>query len=379
MDFDLPASTARFARELDEVLGAPRTRELVQEVHSRSDGMDGDVRELYRRLGGAGVLAPGWPAEVGGRDADFTATLVLLEKMIEHEIPHSLYYLSVQIVGSLVLEAGTAEQRRTLLPALASGDLAACVLFTEPDQGSDLASITTRAVRDGDGWVVNGRKTYSLKSAYADIALCAVRTDDGASKYEGLTLLLVPLDAPGVSVRPVPSMADEQFHDISLTDVRVEPGAVVGDPGAGWSMINRMFAAERNGLDYYARARHWLNLTADRMGPAGDSGRISLSRHRARLDASRALACRALQNQQEGDADIVEATVAKWYCSETAQAISYWALEAVGLPLLDPGGDRALETALREAPGTTMAGGSSEVLLDIVGGARLLEDVQTGE
>jgi alkylation response protein AidB-like acyl-CoA dehydrogenase len=380
MDFATPADTERFARKLDDVLGSPRTRELIEEVRRRSDGMDGDVRPLYRRLGEAGVLAPSWPAAFGGRDADFTATLVLLEKMIEHGIPQSLYYISVQIVGSLILEAGTDAQRHALLPRLASGELAACILFTEPDHGSDLASVTTRAVRDGDGWIIDGRKTFNLKSGYADLAMCAVRTGDGESRYEDLTLFLVPLDAPGVAVRPLPSLADEQFHDIRFDEVRVGADAVFGEPGAGWSLITRMFAAERNGLDYYVRARHWLNLAASRLlaGAPGEADLVGLARMRARLDASRMLTCRSLQNLQEGDADIAQASLAKWHCSETSQAVSYWSLESLGLPLLGPEGDPVLEAAFREAPGMTISGGASEVLLDIVTGARLLEDVRTG-
>jgi len=386
MDFSVPGRTADFRRELSATLSSPETRHLVTEVHRRADGMDGDVRDLYRHLGRAGILAPSWPIEHGGRGGDHTETVVLLEELIRHGVPQSLYYISVQIVGSLILQSGTAEQKRDLLPRLASGDLTACILFTEPEHGSDLASVTTRAERekDGPGWVLNGRKTYNLKSAYANIGLCAVRTDEGHSRYEGITLFVVPMDAPGVSVRGLASLADEQFHDIHLTDVRVGPEAVFGDPGGGWSLITRMFAAERSGLDYYVRARHWLELAAAGLaeqGPPTDDELVGLARHRARLDASRLLACRAMQNLAEDRPDISHASLAKWHCSETAQAISWWSLEALGAPVVDPGAAAvgpALEVAYREAPGMTISGGASEVLLDIITGARLLDDVETG-
>ncbi|MEV6806308.1 acyl-CoA dehydrogenase family protein [Streptomyces sp. NPDC051132] len=416
MDLSVTRRTLDFRQELRALLASPDTRTLLAEVRARADGMDGDVRPLYRHLGRAGVLAPSWPPEYGGRGGDFTETVVLLEELVAHGVPQSLYYISVQIVGSLILQAGTPGQRAALLPRLAAGDLSVCILFTEPEHGSDLAGITTRGrpLPDG-GWAVTGRKTYNLKTAYADLALCAVRTAPERSRYEGISLFLVPLDAPGVRVRPLPSLADEQFHDVRLDEARVAADAVLGAPGDGWSLITRMFAAERSGLDYYARARHWLGLTAGRLpappapearmpaalapdaqqpaGPAPDAqlptapapdadAWAGLARHQARLAATRLLTCRALQQLQEDRPDIATASLSKWHASETAQAVSWWSLEVLGLSAVRPDGadapDRVLEAALREAPGMTVSGGASEVLLDIVTGARLLDDVGTG-
>ncbi len=385
MDFDVPPETVEFAAEVDEVLRAPQTARLLRDVRERHDGMDGDVRELYRHLGGAGILAPSWPVEYGGRNADFTATVALLEKLVAYGIPQNLYCISVQNVGSLILAAGSERQRRTLLPAMATTDVTACILFTEPEHGSDLAGITTTAVRDGTGWVINGRKTYNLKSAYADLALCAVRTDPQGSRYEGISLFLVPLDAPGVVVRPLPSLADEQFHDIWFTDVHVDEDALFGRVGAGWSLITQMFAAERTGLDYYARGKHWLDVAAERLtrdGPPTGLVGADLARHRTRIAASKLLSCQVMQHLQEGDADIAESSFAKWHCSETAQRIAWWAFDTLGLELLEPGpdaGDRVLEAAFREAPGMTISGGASEVMLDIASSAHVFDHGRTGD
>lgn len=385
MDFDVPPETVEFAAEVDEVLRAPQTARLLRDVRERHDGMDGDVRELYRHLGGAGILAPSWPVEYGGRNADFTATVALLEKLVAYGIPQNLYCISVQNVGSLILAAGSERQRRTLLPAMAATDVTACILFTEPEHGSDLAGITTTAVRDGTGWVINGRKTYNLKSAYADLALCAVRTDPQGSRYEGISLFLVPLDAPGVVVRPLPSLADEQFHDIWFTDVHVDEDALFGRVGAGWSLITQMFAAERTGLDYYARGKHWLDVAAERLtrdGPPTGLVGADLARHRTRIAASKLLSCQVMQHLQEGDADIAESSFAKWHCSETAQRIAWWASDTLGLELLEPGpdaGDRVLEAAFREAPGMTISGGASEVMLDIASSAHVFDHGRTGD
>lgn len=398
MDFGIPPGTRAFARELQALLSAPETTGMLKELKQKADNMDGDVRPLYRHLGRHGVLAPSWPVEYGGRDADFTATLSLLEQMVQHGIPQSLYYISVQIVGSLVLSSGTPHQRKKLLPGLARGDMSACILFTEVDHGSDLArleTLATRTTHSGQShWLINGRKTWNLKSAYADVALVAARVDDAslASRYESITLFLVPLDAAGVTVRPIRSLADEQFHDVIFENVEVSTDALLGGVGSGWALISRMFAAERSGLDYYARARAWLDFAAERLCQEGRapseaevSGLASLS---ARVDAARLLTCRALQRLQENEPDIAEASLAKWHCSETSQRVAWWAAETLGLEILEctqSGKDdeledtssRALESAYREAPGMTISGGASEVMLDIVAGARLHDNLAT--
>ncbi|MFD7168135.1 acyl-CoA dehydrogenase family protein [Streptomyces violascens] len=386
MDFDVPPESVDFASEVEEILSAPETERLLQDVFDRRDGMDGNPRELYRHMGDAGILAPSWPVEYGGRGADFTATVALLEQLVAHRIPQNLYCISVQNVGSLILAAGSEHQRKTLLPALASTELTSCILFTEPGNGSDLAGITTSAERDGTGWVINGRKTYNLKSVYADIALIAVRTDPQGSQYEGLTLFLVPLNAPGVVIRPIPSLANEQFHDIWFTDVHVAEEALFGQVGEGWSLITQMFAAERTGLDYYARGRHWLDLVEERLGDDGglpsDVVRAELVRHKTRITASKLLSCRVMQNLQDGKSDIAESSFAKWHCSESAQRIAWWALDTLGWDMLEPGsdaGDRTLEAAFREAPGMTISGGASEVMLDILSSARVFDHAPRGD
>ncbi|MBB2910391.1 alkylation response protein AidB-like acyl-CoA dehydrogenase [Streptosporangium becharense] len=381
MDFTIPERTGRFRSELAELFGKRSVRDLLARVAAREDGMDGDVREVFRVLGAAGALAPAWPAEYGGRGGDFTETIALLEELVRYRIPSSLYYISVQIIGSLILQSGTHEQKKTILPRLASGELSACILFTEPDNGSDLAGITTRARREGSEWVIDGHKKYNLKTAYADLALCAARIDDAASRYEGITLFLLPMSTPGITVKPIPSMADEQFHDVRLDGVRVTDDAVFGDPGAGWSLITRLFSAERSGLDYYARGLNWMRLSAESLacdGAAGDAEAAGLARRWARLDASRLLASRVMQRLQDDEPDIIQASLSKWHCSESAQRVAWWALETLGLPMVTTfpaDADRALEAAYREAAGLTISGGASEVLLEVVAGARLLGDV----
>jgi acyl-CoA dehydrogenase len=378
MEFSLPQRTIEYREQLRSLLAGPTATSLLEKALSRSDGMDGDIRDLYRHLAEHGLLAPAWPVEHGGRGGDFTETVVLLEEFLRHHIPHSLYHISIEIVGRLLINVGSAEQKSTLLKKMARGELFACILLTEPETGSDLASLQTRAVRSADCWRLRGTKRYNLKTAYADLAMCAARSDDTGSKYEGISLFLVPMHGPGVRVTPIPSISDEQFHDVRLSDVEVPADAVIGPEGAGWSLITGMFTAERTGVDYYARGQAWLEQAAATLragtAPVPDAVVAGLARQWARVDASRLLASRALHRLQDGRPEIAEASLAKWHASESAAGVARWALDGLGTAMVTrapgPAPYLPLEAAYREAAGLTISGGSSEVLLELVARTR---------
>jgi len=378
MDFDVAPSTRAIREEVRQLLRSATAQRLLQEVAERADGVDGDVRPLYRLLGQEGLLAASWPPEYGGRAAEFPALVAVAEEMARAGLSQHLYFISVQIVGRLVLERGTLAQRQRFLPAMARGERYMCILFTEPETGSDLGSVATRAIRADGAWVVNGHKKYNYKSSYADVALCAVRTDDTASRYEGVSLILLPLNAPGVTVTPFATIADEHFHDVQISDVKVDDDAFLGAPGQGWSLISSMFAGERSGLDYYTRGLRWIEAVRETLTPddqRDDQRTAELGRHWARLDASRLLATRVLQRLADGDPDVSEASLSKWHGSVSAQNVAWWATQAIGLPALTrghPAGD-VLEDAYREAAGMTISGGASEVLLDMVVNAKLID------
>ncbi|GAB3886009.1 acyl-CoA dehydrogenase family protein [Kibdelosporangium lantanae] len=295
--------------------------------------------------------------------------MVLVEELVRRGVPISLHYITVHIVGSLLRQCGTPAQQAEHLPAMARGERHTCILFTEPDTGSDLGSVQCSARPSGDGWVVTGSKRYNLKTSYADHALTLVRTDDTTSRYQGLTLLLVPLNAPGVTVTRFQTLTGEHFHDVTLDNVEVGPEAVLGAPGDGWSLVSTLFSAERNGLDYYARGLHWLESARTLLRRTGGDA-AGLARMWARLDASRLLSLRALQRLAQGHADVASASLAKWHCSESAQRIAWWAGENVDLSGDSPEAV-TLTHAVHEAPSLTIAGGASEVLLETVVGAKL--------
>ncbi|TCC06486.1 acyl-CoA dehydrogenase [Kribbella soli] len=344
-----------------------------------------DARSLYRELGRRRLLAPGWPEEYGGRGAGHVASAAVLEELVLAGMPDTLHVLSIQIVGSFLMAAGSPEQKQRLLPALAAGERFATVLYTEPESGSDLASLTGTARRDGDGWRLDAVKVFGLKSGQSDLALCALRTADGPSKYDGISLFLIDLDAPGVHRSNLPTLGDEQFDRVELTDVRVGAECLVGREGDGWAELNRCLPLERTGLDYSLKARAWHRVAVGGLANSeavSDAVLAEAGRFGAMAAAGRLLTYDVLDGLDRGAGDDAAAAAAKLYTSETAQEIATWAAQ-----LYPPGADDCLppdaigdlESAFREAPGLTLAAGTSQVMLEIVSSLTSGLELETGD
>jgi alkylation response protein AidB-like acyl-CoA dehydrogenase len=363
MDFGHSPGEERFRARVRSALVSPRI--LLEIARLRACGGEPDERPLYRMLGTAGLLAPAWPADYGGQGCAAVTAAILLEELITAGVPDTLYVNGLQTVGQLVLATGTEEQRARFLPPLARGECFATVLYTEPDAGSDLSALTTSARPAGDGFELSGTKMYSLKAQLADVGLCAARTATTTSRYAGITLFLVDLHAPGVRVRTVPSVPDEQFHVVELDQVRVGGDAVLGGVGEGWAALAQALPFERTGLEFASRAQLWYTL-----GCSGDDRPAWLEhigRYGARAEAARLLAWRAASHVAAGQLDPLPTSIAKWYCSELAAELAGWVLQRHGL---GAPADVVAEAgrAYREAPGLTLSGGSSEMMLRLVSG-----------
>ena len=382
-------TTPTFRQQVRELLAADDIRAEARK--RRSDpGRDPDDRPLYRALGRHGLLAPDWPVEYGGRGLGPAEATALYEELVLAGLPDTLHVNTVQIVGRFLLMAGTDQQKAAHLPAFAAGERFASVLYTEPQAGSDLASLSTTAVADGDGYRIDGVKVFSLKSDRTDLGLCAARTGDADSRYRGISLFLVDLAAEGVHRTVIPSIADEQFHRVELRGVRVPAEALIGTENEGWPLLTQALAVERTGLDYALKAERWyravLRLRRDRPEET--------ARHGAGVDAARLFAARLTQHgedgregEQHGAVDEPLSAAAKYYTSELAQAVAEWAarlgagqapdprqdLEPTDVLTADQEASAVLEAAYREAPGLTLSAGTSEVMLQVVAGAGSLD------
>lgn len=364
-DVAVDRAAAEVAAEVRALLAGPRARDaLAALAGARRAGADLDPRPLYRLLGEHRLLAVSWPRAYGGRGLPARCAAAVVGELIAGGVPEVLHTLSVQICGTFLLTAGTAEQRAAMLPGLASGRRTATVLYSEPDVGSDLSALSTTAEATGDGgWRISGRKVYSVGTALADHALVAARTGVEPSPYRGITLFLLPLDRPGITIDRLESLADEDFADVRLDGVAVPASAVIGPVGGAWPLITEALALERTGVDYVAKARRWLRASrpADGRAPAG-YGRL-----RTHTEAAAALAGRCVDQLDTGRVDAVAAAVTKLWCADTARAVAWWCAEEAG-PLWRA---ELVESAYREAPGLTLSAGTSEMMLELVASAGL--------
>ncbi|MCK1387660.1 acyl-CoA dehydrogenase family protein [Bradyrhizobium sp. 21] len=367
MQFSFSAQEDSFRQHVRSTLLRPDIAELIDVAN----GHQADPRPLYRALGEAGLLAVNWPIEFGGLGLGQIYAGIVIEEMGLANVPDTLHLLSVQVVGSILLASGTARQKKSLARRIASGQMFACVLFTEPETGTDLAAIRTTAKRMEDGsFRISGRKRYSLRAGFADYGLCLARTQDSATGHQGLTLFLLSLAEPGIAVHRLPSLADEPFHDVVLDDARATGECVIGDEGTAWGTMLAALAFERTGTDYMVRARRWLKEIATCAGAAAHLGAAEIGLASAELEAAQLMCWDILSRMDDGDCDETMNAMAKLYNSELAQRIGW-----LGSELCPPGrlgSHRMLDAAHREAPGLTISAGVSEAMLETIARSHLV-------
>ncbi len=231
---------------------------------ARADGDYGDggaYREIVRQLGADGWLTLSWPAEYGGRDATVTDQLIFTDEAAAAGVP--VPFLTINTVGPTIMRFGTDQQKSFFLPKIASGELHFSIGYSEPEAGTDLAALRTRAVRDGDEYVINGQKMWTSLISYADYVWLACRTDTAAPRHKGLSIIIVPTDSPGFSWTPVPTLAGVSTSATYYSDVRVPAANLVGTQNQGWPLITNQLNHERVALTSAAPLQTALRLVRD--------------------------------------------------------------------------------------------------------------------
>ena len=202
--------------------------------------------EAVRQMGRDGWLGIGWPTEYGGQGRTDVEQFIFFNEAWRAGAP--IPFLSINTVGRTIMEFGTEEQKRFFLPSILQGELHFSIGYTEPNAGTDLASLTTKAVKDGDEWVINGQKTFTSLASYADYIWLAARTDPDAPKHRGITVFLVPTTAPGFSYSKISTMVNASTYNTFYDDVRVGDDAVVYGVNRGWDLIVNQLNYERVSL-----------------------------------------------------------------------------------------------------------------------------------
>jgi alkylation response protein AidB-like acyl-CoA dehydrogenase len=376
-DADVEAFRAEFAGFLAAHLPAEAT--AVERPGSSAD-VPPWARRWQRLLFEHGWLAPGNPPEYGGRDATVLQRYVHLEELSRRRIIHSFNPQGLGIIAASLLSFGTEEQKQRWAVPILRADITAALGMSEPGAGSDLAGLSTRAVREGDEFVVTGQKVWTSGAHDADVLLTFVRTDPDAAKHRGISVLLIPTDTPGVTRRPFPSAVgtdDVDFNEVFFTEARVPAENLVGELNGGWRVANGSLGHERTMLWLYY-AERMDDLLRD-FRPVTDLDRDWYATLVMDAQALRLLGSRALARAARGEDDVPALSVLKLLGSEAVQRASERILDAAGpdglvhpavtAPTthlnLDAFSAGWFERYLRSFAGT-IAGGTSEIQRTII-------------
>ncbi len=342
-----------------------------------------EVKQWLDLMAEKGWTAPTWPQAYGGGGLSKAEAKILSEEMRRLRIKPPLVGFGLTMIGPLLLEYGSEEQKLRFLNEVCRGEIRWCQGYSEPDAGSDLASLRTRAILDGDEWVVNGQKVWTSYADLSDWMFCLVRTDPDVRKQEGITFLLFDMESPGVSVKPIELISGySPFCETFLEDVRVPKDQVVGGVNNGWTMAKALLGHERSMISEAFHEREESNQLVDladkyigrdvhgRLADATIRDRIAqLTMNKACLDLTlRRSKEAAKQGQQPGP----ESSIFKYYATELNKDRTALALNVLGPQALGWEGDgfdaaelQATRSWLR-ARGNSIEGGTSEVQLNII-------------
>ena len=387
MDFEFSPEQLAFRDEVEAFLDANDdpvlfdvTRENMAQIADTPDR-----RAFMRKIAEQGWLGITWPAEWGGQEGDGVYEYLLNEALAARGGPQ--IGKGVGIIGKTILRHGTDKMKQEFLPQILRHDIDFAVGYSEPDAGSDAASMKLKATRDGDGWRLNGQKTWTTSAHFADWYWVGARTDPEASKHTGITLFLVPLDHPGITINPIWTMGDERTNDVFFDDVFVPDDYVVGDLNHGFQYISEALDLERFTMFTYSPIEQRLNLLCDYVAtetvddePLRDDPVIRKQIARLATDAevARLLGLRFVAKSMKGGAPPTsEASEYKLFATELSKRLANASMD-IGAPGSQlrvhtetaPMKGRA-ESTYRYTVIDTVGGGGSEIQKNIISRRKL--------
>ena len=341
---------------------------------------------IRKKMAEKGWLTMHWPEEYGGQAASPVKSAIYNEEIAYMRAPGRDIF-GVRMLGPTLMIHGSEEQKKTHLPSVANGDIQWCQGYSEPESGSDLASLSTRAVRDGDEFVINGGKVWTTMAHRADWIMLLTRTDPDAPKHRGISFVLVDMKSPGVTVRPIINMAGgHEFNQVTFDDVRVPRANVVGDEDRGWYVAVTLLDFERSGIDYSAAARRMLDDVREFATETKRNGqplieipwvRSLMADRYIDCEVARLMAYSVAYMQSQDLIPTKEASMSKVFGSETVQRVTEASLDILGqygtLGREDkwaPLKGRVQEHWMNAFAGT-IAAGTSEVQRNIIAGRGL--------
>ena len=377
MQFAFAPEALAFEREVKSFLDAEWPSEM------RSRGAEGDnydaERGFRKKLANAGWLTMAWPEEFGGQRRTYEEMYLFQEACNYVGAPKAT--VAVQQVGPVLMQFGTEEQKQRFLPPIARGDVEFALGYTEPDSGTDLASLQLRAIRDGDSYVLNGIKRFTSSAHRSEYVWLAARTDPAAPKHKGISMFLVDLATPGITVKPIWTLAGYRTNEVYYADVVVPRTALVGEENRGWYYAAHALDHERVSIFTVSSVRAvWdaLYAWAQRPDTGGakpfdrDQVSTTLASFKVEIEVLQMLSYRILGMLKRGEHPNYEASIVKIFSTEMMQRLQNAGIKLLGLGgQLTPFDSRApiggrIENGYRSAVMPTFGAGSNEVMRNII-------------
>jgi len=335
MDFSLSPDQEAFEKDIRRFLAQHLTPQLHAEVEREQYSIGPLGKQFLKLMGRHGWLGIGWPREYGGQGRGAIDQWLFLEEMAAENLPTG--GLTLSSAGPTLMRVGSEQLKAEYLPKILSGEVEFAIGYTEPDAGSDLASLKTQAVREGDSYVINGRKIYTSAAHHSTHIWLLARTDPGAPKHRGISILIVPIDAPGVTIRALRTMGSERTNEAFFKDVRVPAGNLVGEQNQGWYYVSMALDFER--LMPHRRSRRFLENLIDYAKSTVVDGRplsqhprvrTTLARLAVDLEVARLFAMRSAWMVESGKVPNAEASILKVWLSELNERIARAAQDIMG-------------------------------------------------
>jgi 3-oxocholest-4-en-26-oyl-CoA dehydrogenase alpha subunit len=343
-------------------------------------GIGSTMRQVVRQMGKDGWLGIGWPKEWGGQGRTPMEQFIFFDESMRSGAPVPM--LTINTVGPTIMNFGTEEQKAEFLPRILGGEIHFCIGYTEPNAGTDLAALTTRAVRDGDEYVINGTKVFTSLAGGADYIWLATRTNPDASKHKGISMFLVPTDTPGIRIQPMSLLSTHNINYVFYEDVRVPATCLVGGENNGWSLITNQLNHERVTLcspgvveRMLADVREWAQSTKlpdGRRVVDQEWVQVHLAKIHAELEYLRLLNWKVAWMATEGKLDVADASSIKVFGTEFYLRSFRMMMEIIGQSAyLQKGSPAAvlagrLEMQARSMIILTYGGGTNEIQRDLI-------------
>ena len=366
MDFDWDVDQRTFRAAVRAFLAAHLPPDWESLAHGPGSGSQSTFSKKFcAELAAAGLLVPHWPRRWGGRDADPWTAFILAEEMWEAGEPRGGQYMNVNWIGPTLMRFGSLEQQERYIPPMARGETIWCQGFSEPEAGSDLASLRTRAEKQDAVYRINGQKIWTSYAGHADTCFLLARTSPGK---EGMSVFLLPMQTPGIIVRQIPSLIGEgDIHEVFLDNVEVPASALLGAEGQAWEIARAALLLERVGIPRFALANRMLLRAVQKLERAGRFGHGAVEQAagaRAACEAARFYSYSIVDRRRHGMAPGPEASAARYATVMAERLVAEFVVEHVPESL--SGGDPLLLAHHQRAVVAGIASGAAEIQLNLI-------------